>query len=163
MKLFTFPLKIPFKMYHCQRCSKTFSRKFTLERHIEKLHEHKIEYKKRKIVKCMNDIDIDSYKLKKQDPLVLSVECVKVLQKFVRNGKLGKVKVTKSTLVDLILNLNCKQESDDEDKDNEINQPLNGLQLQLLQVMLNAVKKGVFHLRKDNFVALINCFVVKKM
>jgi len=49
-----------------------------------------------------------------------------------RNGKLGEVKYIKSSLVDLILNLNGKKWAGDKDKDDEISQPLNDLQLQLL-------------------------------
>jgi len=182
MKLFTLQFKISFKMHYCQRCGKTFSRKFTLERHIEQIHG-KVESRKRKLVQSESDTDTEelnsnndsSSEKEQEDPQVLSPACIKMFQKIVFNGELGNVKVTKHTLVDLIENLNCEQDSDEdidsndneEDTDNEddendeINEPLNDLQLQLLRVMLKAAEKRVFNLRKDNFLALINCFVVK--
>jgi hypothetical protein len=126
--------------------------------------------------------DVDSVE---RDPQALSPEGVKMFQGIVYNGELGKVKVTKRLLLELLGNLKCDEscddEEDDEDNDNTDNdneeeendatqqsedhdddfldREFNDLQLQVLRAVLRAADKCVYNLRKDNFIALVDCFV----
>jgi len=130
MNLVTLQFKLPYKMHYCQHCGKTFSRKFTLCRHIKHLHAHKVVSRNPKRLENeavphteeLNS-DTDTTELtsnnyssseKVQEGLhVLNSECIKMFQKIVLNGEIGKVKITRRTLVDLIGNLKFGQVSDE--------------------------------------------------
>jgi hypothetical protein len=130
------------------------------------------------------DSDSDSLE---RDPQALSPEGVKMFQGIVYNGELGKVRVTKRLLLELLGNLKCddsdsndeeEDDGDDDTTDNDgeeekndttrqsenydddiLDREFNDLQLQVLRAVLRAADKRVYNLRKDNFIALVDCFV----
>jgi len=111
-------------MFSCNRCSKSYSRKFNLDRHIAMEHLLDTPPKKRARMESSSEFESDSSEVN-QNSETLPMESIQMFQGIIYNAELGKMKITKRILTDLVDNLKSEQldedeESDEDDEDNEV-------------------------------------------